>query len=59
MTVFKVTVKSTFYLEAEHVPAAKKIVESALQKLPNFEFSLKATKRVNTGLSFESLTKQN
>lgn len=57
MTVFKATVKSTFYVEADKFHEAKAIVDKAVSKLPNFECNIKATKRVNTGLSFETLNK--
>lgn len=44
MTVYKVTVKSTFFAEAESIAEAKGIVDKAVAHLPNAECNIKATK---------------
>lgn len=56
MTVFRVKVKSTFYVEADKLHEAKTIVNKAVSKLPNFEFNISRTKMNNTGLNFETLS---
>lgn len=44
MTVYKATVKSFFYVDAESMAEAKEIVDKAVTNLPNAECNIKATK---------------
>ena len=46
MTIYKVTVKSTFHVEANSMADAKRIVDVAVKMLPLSEVNIKATKKI-------------
>ncbi len=46
MTIFKVTVKSSFHVEANTMADAKRIVDIAIEPLPASEVNIKATKKI-------------
>ena len=48
MTVYKVTVKSSFFIDADSMKEAKEVADSAVAKLPNAEVNIKATKMMAT-----------
>lgn len=48
MTVYKATVKSIFYVDADSMVEAKEIVDKAVASLPNAECNIRATKMLAT-----------